>query len=212
MCLPRLLSGAHCASPGSGEANLVLPATGVMGFLPEPYCRGFSSNPNGARCYLTPLALLAQCWFGTNGENTENPHWAYLSTSPFPRNHHKQRYRANEHNRLSSPHQRALWETSFGSGCRAPASNHLCHNVPYRRLYFLRRLLPMACGAWGKPAVPRSTLPAGGSWVLTAGPGTPLQRTGGLSAELATGLGLGICFFSPSQDLLGLGGCFFIFP
>lgn len=81
-----------------------------------------------------------------------------------------------------------------------------------RRLYFLRRLLPMACGAWGKPAVPRSTLPTGGSWVLTAGPGTPLQRTGGLSAELATGLGLGICFFSPSQDLLGLGGCFFIFP
>lgn len=147
VCLPRLLSGAHCASPGSDEANLVLPATGVMGFLREPYCRGFSSNPNGARCYLTPLALLAQCWFGTNGENTENPHWAYLSTSPFPRNHHKQRYRANEHNRLSSPHQRALWETSFGSGCRAPASNHLCHNVPYRRLYFLRRLLPMACGA-----------------------------------------------------------------
>lgn len=59
----------------------------------------------------------------------------------------------------------------------------------------------------------RSTLPAGGgSWVLTAGPGTPLQRTGGLWAELATGLGLGICCFFPPQDLLGLGGCFFYLP
>lgn len=60
----------------------------------------------------------------------------------------------------------------------------------------------------------RSTLPADGSRVLTAGPSSPLQRTGGLWGRVSDRVGFGVflfvCLFS--LRLVGFWGLFFYFP